>query len=102
MPDANEQQKGGTAVRSKPEPPKQDFLPQFRVLLHNDDKNPMDHVVNSLVGLARLEQMKAVGVMLEAHSTGVALVLTTHKERAELLQEQFASKGLITTIEPVE
>ena len=34
--------------------------------------------------------------------TGVALLLTTHKERAELYQEQFQSKGLTVTIEPAE
>ena len=31
-----------------------------------------------------------------------SLLLTTHKERAELYQEQFTSKGLTVTIEPAE
>jgi ATP-dependent Clp protease adaptor protein ClpS len=34
--------------------------------------------------------------------SGVALVLVTHKERAELYVEQFASKRLTVTIEPAE
>ena len=39
----------------------------------------------------------------EAHETGVALLLVTHKERAELYQDQFESKGLTTvTIQPDE
>jgi ATP-dependent Clp protease adapter protein ClpS len=40
--------------------------------------------------------------MMEAHTTGVALVLTTHRERAELYQEQFKSRRLTVTIEPAE
>ena len=40
--------------------------------------------------------------MMEAQETGVSLLLVTHKEKAELLQEQFKSKSLIVTIEPAE
>ena len=36
----------------------------------------------------------------EADQTGVALLLVTHKERAELYQEQFTSAVLTVTIEP--
>jgi ATP-dependent Clp protease adapter protein ClpS len=39
--------------------------------------------------------------MLEAHKTGLARVLTTHHERAELYVEQFKSLGLTATCEPV-
>ena len=38
--------------------------------------------------------------VLEAHRTGVSLLLSTHQEHAELLAEQFASKSLTVTIEP--
>ena len=37
---------------------------------------------------------------IPAHKTGVSLILVTHREHAELLQEQFASKRLTVTIEP--
>jgi ATP-dependent Clp protease adaptor protein ClpS len=50
--------------------------------------------------LTGLPQTQAVLCMLEAHETGVALLLVTHKERAELYKDQFASKGLTVTIEP--
>lgn len=79
--------------------PKQ--LPQFRVLLHNDDVNDPMFVVGTVVELAALAKEKAILVMLEAESTGVALILVTHKERAELYMDQFTSKGLTVTIEPV-
>ena len=54
--------------------------------------------------LAVAPGLDAVGVaeVVEADDTGVALILTTHKERAELYQEQFTSKGLVVTIEPAE
>lgn len=75
-------------------------LPQFRVLLHNDDVNDPMFVIGAVVELAPLTKEQAVLVVLEAESTGVGLVLVTHKERAELYQDQFTSKGLTVTIEP--
>lgn len=77
-------------------------LPQFRVLLHNDDHTPMDHVVRSIVTLTPLPRSRAHIVMLMAHTRGVALLLITHRERAELYQQQFRSKGLTVSIEPME
>jgi ATP-dependent Clp protease adaptor protein ClpS len=82
------------------QPPK--MLPPWKVLLHNDDKNTLDHVVGTIVELTPLKKEDAVLRTLEAHETGVALLLTTHKERAELYKEQFESKSLIVTIEPTE
>jgi len=37
---------------------------------------------------------------LEAHETGSSMLLVTHKERAELYVEQFASCKLNVTCEP--
>lgn len=84
--------------RRKPPQP----LPLWKVLLHNDDKNTVDYVVSTIMQLTTLNEQDAATRMVEAHKTGVALLLTTHKERAELYQEQFTSKGLIVTIEPAE
>jgi ATP-dependent Clp protease adaptor protein ClpS len=81
-------------------PPQQ--LPPYKVLLHNDDVNDVEHVVHTIVALTPLNTEDAVIRTLEAHETGVALLLTTHKERAELYREQFQSKGLTVTIEPAE
>jgi ATP-dependent Clp protease adaptor protein ClpS len=75
-------------------------LPQFRVLLHNDEHNEMMFVVRSIVELTPLNAPLARDIMVTAHEEGVAQLLTTHKERAELYQEQFASKGLVVSIEP--
>jgi ATP-dependent Clp protease adaptor protein ClpS len=89
-----------TRTKPRPDKTKPQQLPPYRVLLHNDDVNEMDYVVQSIIELVHLNEHDAELRMLEAHETGVALLLVTHKERAELLMEQFASKRLTVTIEP--
>ncbi len=83
-------------------PPQRKQLPPYRVLLHNDDVHDMVFVVETLMELTPLKADAAAKVMLEAHHRGLAQVLLTHRERAELYQEQFKSKGLVATIEPAE
>ena len=92
--------KRATKTQPKPKPPQ--MLPPWKVLLHNDDKNSFDHVIGSIVELTPLQKEAAIERTLEAHETGVALLLTTHKERAELYKEQFQSKSLTVSIEPAE
>jgi ATP-dependent Clp protease adaptor protein ClpS len=94
--------KGGVATKVKPKLKSPQPLPPWKVLLHNDDTNSMDFVVVTIVELTTLNEQDAVLRTTEAHKEGLALLLTTHKERAELYQEQFQSKGLIVTIEPAE
>jgi ATP-dependent Clp protease adaptor protein ClpS len=88
------------AVRTKPKPPKQ--MPPWKVLLHNDDVNAMDFVVNTIVELTPLDRDEAILRMREAHDEKLALLLVTHQERAELYKDQFQTKGLTVTIEPAE
>jgi ATP-dependent Clp protease adapter protein ClpS len=57
-------------------------------------------VIRSIIELTPLQLEEAKQRMLEAHESGVALLLVTHKERAELYEDQFKSKGLVVTIEP--
>jgi ATP-dependent Clp protease adaptor protein ClpS len=110
---SQEESGGGTATVKpkkqkkagpKPAPTRQPpgLLPLWKVLLHNDDKNAIDFVIGTIVELTPLNEMEAKVRTTEADKTGVALLLVTHKERAELYQEQFQSKGLTVTIEPEE
>jgi len=78
------------------------MLPPWKVLLHNDDKNDIGFVILTIIELTPLKQEEAVQRTLEAHQQKVALLLVTHKERAELYQDQFQSKGLTVTIEEAE
>lgn len=89
----------GIQEKESPAEPRLDRLPLFRVLLHNDDVNDMVYVVDTICDLTSFTMQRAATVMLEAHNTGVALLLLTHRERAELFVEQFASKGLTVTME---
>jgi ATP-dependent Clp protease adapter protein ClpS len=47
-----------------------------------------------------LSEQDAESRTKEAHRAGIALLTVTHKERAELFQEQFTSKSMTVTIEP--
>lgn len=108
--DQSKNDPGTTATAEKPaptktpqkSPPKLDKLPPYRVLLHNDDHSDMLDVVEAITRLTPLNYEAAIEVILRAHTRGLALVLMTHKERAELYQDQFKSEKLIVTIEPAE
>lgn len=109
MSDQEKSSSGATAVAEPKTQPKNSPkkrppqpLPPWKVLLHNDDKNDMTFVVATIVELTPLNEEDAINRMAEAHKTGAALLLVTHKERAELYKDQFESKGLTVTIEPDE
>jgi ATP-dependent Clp protease adaptor protein ClpS len=77
--------------------------PRYKVLLHNDDFNPMEYVVQVLMQtVASLTQPQAVSIMMEAHSNGMALVITCAQEHAEFYCESLKMHGLSSTIEPDE
>jgi ATP-dependent Clp protease adaptor protein ClpS len=75
--------------------------PRYRVLLHNDDFNSMEHVVQTLIQtVAGLTQPQAINIMMEAHTNGLALVITCVQEHAEFYCETLQRHGLSSTIEP--
>ncbi|MDJ0555888.1 MAG: ATP-dependent Clp protease adapter ClpS [Microcoleaceae cyanobacterium MO_207.B10] len=77
--------------------------PRYRVLLHNDDFNSMEYVVQTLMKtVPSLTQPQAVNIMMEAHSNGIALVITCALEHAEFYCENLKNHGLTSTIEPDE
>jgi ATP-dependent Clp protease adapter protein ClpS len=51
--------------------------------------------------LMRFPRAEATYKMWEAYHCGRSVLLITYRERAELYVEQFASKGLTVTIEPI-
>lgn len=74
-------------------------FPLYRVLLHNDDVNSMDHVTRALMRVFKFEQRKCERIMLEAHRSGVALCTIEPLEQAEHHRDQLSSFSLIATIE---
>jgi ATP-dependent Clp protease adapter protein ClpS len=92
--------KGGTATakpkRASKTAPKQkppQMLPPWKVLLHNDDKNDMPHVISTIVELTTLKEQDAKLRTIEAHETGVALLVVTHKERRSCTRTSSSPRG---------
>jgi ATP-dependent Clp protease adaptor protein ClpS len=79
------------------------LAPRYRVLLHNDDFNSMEFVVGVLLQtIPSLSEPQAVDIMMEAHTHGLALVITCALEPAEFYCETLKTHGLISSIEPDE
>jgi ATP-dependent Clp protease adaptor protein ClpS len=77
--------------------------PRYKVLLHNDDFNSMEYVVEVLLKtVASLTVPQAVSIMMEAHTNGIGLVIICAQEHAEFYSENLKAHGLISTIEPEE
>ena len=83
-------------------PPPADQLPPFNVILHNDDVNDFGYVVMSLLCVTPVREKQAVQITQAAHTRGRSLVMTTHRERAELYRDRLRSRHLSATIEPAQ
>ncbi len=77
--------------------------PKYKVLLHNDPVNSMEYVTTTLRAVVpQLSEQDAIAIMLEAHNTGVGLVIICDLEPAEFYSESLKSKGLTSSIEKEE
>ncbi len=81
--------------------PQRRQLPRYKVILHHDNVNDLMFVVRTVMELTRFCRAEATHKMWEAHHCGRSILLTTYKERAEFFVEQFATRNLTTSIEPV-
>lgn len=92
---------GGAAVIEKETQRLRKPSPRYKVLLHNDPVNTMEYVVTTLRQVVpALSEQDAIAVMLEAHNTGVGLVIVCDLEPAEFYCESLKGKGLTSTLEP--
>jgi len=74
--------------------------PKYKVLLHNDPINSMEYVTISLREVVpQLSEQDAISIMLEAHNTGVGLVIVCDLEPAEFYSESLKAKGISSSIE---
>jgi ATP-dependent Clp protease adaptor protein ClpS len=91
----------GAAVMEKAPERVRKPSPRYKVLLHNDPVNSMEYVVTTLRQVVpSLSEQDAIAVMLEAHNTGVGLVIVCDLEPAEFYCETLKAKGLTSTLEP--
>jgi len=76
-----------------PARPRQDKLPPYNVVLLDDDDHTYEYVIEMLGKLFAYPQPRAYQMAKEVDSTGRVIVLTTHKERAELKRDQITAYG---------
>ncbi|QCD92144.1 ATP-dependent Clp protease adaptor protein ClpS [Vigna unguiculata] len=77
--------------------------PPFRVLLHNDNFNKREYVVQVLMKvIPGMTIDNAVNIMQEAHHNGLAVVITCAQVDAEDHCMQLRGNGLLSSIEPAD
>ncbi|MHB8845051.1 MAG: ATP-dependent Clp protease adaptor ClpS [Nitrospirota bacterium] len=76
------------------------IMPRYKVLLHNDDVNSMEHVVKAIHKVFRFDEQECMRIMIEAHNNGLALCTVEPLEQAELHRDQLIALSLVATIEP--
>jgi len=88
-------------TRAAPGPTQTRQLPRYKVILLRDSTNDLMFIVRTVMELTRLCRAEATHKMWEAHHCGQSVLLITYRERAELYVEQFSTRNLQTTLEPV-
>ena len=77
-----------------------DILPQYSVILHNDEVHSMEFVVSALLkSVSVLSSERAESIMLEAHTEGRAIVIVCPLEQAEFYRDRLRTFSLSVTIE---
>ena len=106
--DQEDQEDQGTSVAVATIKPKLKKPPLYRVIIFNDDYNPMEFVVYVLQTFFGIDRDKATQIMLAIHTHGKGVCGIFTKEVAETKSVQvnnFARENehpLISEIEPVD
>jgi ATP-dependent Clp protease adapter protein ClpS len=74
-------------------------LPRCRLVLHYEPQHELMFVVRTIMELTRFCRAEATHQMWQAYHSGRSELMTMHRERAELLVECFAERGLRVTLE---
>ncbi len=75
------------------------LLAPWKVVLRCDDLNDADYIIGTIQALTPLNEREAMQRTGEAQNRGESLLLTTHRERAELYERQLGKRNLHVTIE---
>jgi len=67
--------------------------PPYNVIVLNDEEHTFEYVIDLLIKVFRHSLPTAEELTWRIHSTGRAVVYTTHKEKAELKREQILAWG---------
>ena len=101
-PPGSEKSESGVTTKAPTEPkgkpsaatkykPRQ--LPPYHVVLLNDDDHTHEYVIEMLLSLFAHPPERGYQLAQQVHTTGRAVVLTTHKEKAELKRDQIHAFG---------
>jgi ATP-dependent Clp protease adaptor protein ClpS len=88
-------------------------MPPYNVILLNDDDHTYEYVIEMLKALFAFPDEKGFELAEEVDRAGRVILLTTHKERAELKRDQIHAYGtdhrvatcqgsMSATVEPAE
>ncbi|EPR57750.1 ATP-dependent Clp protease adaptor protein ClpS protein [Toxoplasma gondii ME49] len=76
-------------------------LKAWQVVLHNDEIHAIPHVTDLLVdAVPSLTKAKAHSITVQAHKTGLALVLRTWREKATEIYRKLKANGLTISLVP--
>ena len=93
-------EKNNSAVLEKNPAELKNKSPKYKVLLHNDPVNSMEYVTVSLREVVpQLSEQDAISIMLQAHNTGIGLVIVCDLEPAEFYSESLKARGISSSIE---
>ena len=91
---------GGGAATAKPKPAqrtkrrqKPKSLPPYNVILLDDNDHSYEYVIEMLKSIFGYDEPKGYTMAKEVDSKGRVIVLTTHKEHAELKRDQIHAYG---------
>ena len=79
--------------------PRPQPLKPWKVIVHDDDFNTYSHVTRTFVEVIRMDPDMAYRRTVEVDTAGLSVVAITHRERAELLEDQLRSRMLTVSIE---
>jgi ATP-dependent Clp protease adaptor protein ClpS len=87
-----EERTAGARTQTRAEE-RREFLPPHAVVLHNDDLNTFEFVIETLRRVFGYDLARARALTLRAHTDGRAAVWTGAKEHAEFKADQVRSRG---------
>jgi ATP-dependent Clp protease adaptor protein ClpS len=95
QPPSTESPKPQQQSHKKPatQPPKPKNLPQFNVILLDDDDHTYAYVIEMLGKIFAYPAARGYQLAKEVDTAGRVIVLTTHKELAELKRDQIHAYG---------
>ena len=101
MSEANNSDEGATMKRKSAKPrkaaprrkPKSRKLPPFNVVLLDDNDHTVDYVIEMLTKVFGYPVAEGNGMVKTLDTSGRVIVMTTHKELAELKREQILGYG---------